>query len=165
MLNRSVDKLLLTKVTQRIRVRFVVGISRAGRDDQYQQDNDPNRLMLRETGAGVGAETMQKALSKDREYERILSQLRTEFSRIDINKDGTISIDEIIRFLNEQTNGTVDTGIAEQIFAELDDDGSGTILLEEFIQNYFDRQRLIKERIAQIEEDNKLHYESRDKLI
>jgi hypothetical protein len=41
---------------------------------------DPNRLMLRETGAGVGAETMQKNLSKDREYERILTQLRNEFS-------------------------------------------------------------------------------------
>lgn len=36
------------------------------------QSEDPNRLMLRETGAGVGAETMQKNLSKDREYERIL---------------------------------------------------------------------------------------------
>lgn len=57
--------------------------------------------MLRETGAGVGAETMSKNLSKDREYERILQQLRQEFSRIDINNDGTISMDEIIRFLNE----------------------------------------------------------------
>ena len=29
--------------------------------------------MLKESGAGVGAETMQKNLSKDREYERILT--------------------------------------------------------------------------------------------
>lgn len=69
--------------------------------------------MLRETGAGVGAETMQKNLSKDREYERILLQLKQEFSRIDLNNDGSITFDEIIRFLNEQTNGTVDTSIAE----------------------------------------------------
>lgn len=34
---------------------------------------DPNRLMIRETGAGVAQETMQKNLSKDREYERILN--------------------------------------------------------------------------------------------
>jgi hypothetical protein len=27
--------------------------------------------MLKETGAGVGAETMQKNLSKEREYEKI----------------------------------------------------------------------------------------------
>jgi len=27
--------------------------------------------MLKETGAGLGAETMQKNLSKEREYERI----------------------------------------------------------------------------------------------
>ena len=72
--------------------------------------------MLKETGAGVGAETMQKNLSKDREYERILTQLKEEFSRIDLNRDGSISMDEIVRFLNEQTNGTVDTSIAEQIF-------------------------------------------------
>jgi len=29
--------------------------------------------MIRETGAGVAQETMQKNLSKDREYERILN--------------------------------------------------------------------------------------------
>jgi len=36
--------------------------------------------MLKETGAGVGAETMQKNLSKDREYERIYQQLHNEFA-------------------------------------------------------------------------------------
>lgn len=69
--------------------------------------------MLKEIGAGIGAETMQKNLSKDREYERIYQQLHNEFSRIDLNRDGTITMDEIVRFLNEQTNGTVDTDIAE----------------------------------------------------
>ena len=43
--------------------------SRAG-DPQVYYD-DPNRQMLRETGAGVGIETMSKNLSIDREYERI----------------------------------------------------------------------------------------------
>jgi len=42
-----------------------------------------------------------------------MQQLRTEFQKIDLNDDGSITIDEIIRFLNEQTNGTVDTNIAE----------------------------------------------------
>lgn len=32
---------------------------------------DPNKQMLKETGAGVGIVTMQKTLSIDREYERI----------------------------------------------------------------------------------------------
>lgn len=73
-------------------------------------------MMLKETGTGVGVETMQKHLTKEREYDRIYNQLKEEFSRIDINKDGTITMDEIIRFLNEQTNGKVDTSLAEQIF-------------------------------------------------
>jgi len=42
-----------------------------------------------------------------------------------LNRDGTITLDEIVRFLNENTNGTVDTSIAEQIFQEIDEDGSG----------------------------------------
>jgi Ca2+-binding EF-hand superfamily protein len=95
--------------------------------------------MLRETGTGVGIETMDANLTKDREYERILTQLKNEFSKIDINKDGSITIDEIIRFLNEQTNGTVDTSIAEQIFQDLDEDGSGVIYIDEFISTYFER--------------------------
>ena len=33
--------------------------------------DDPNRMMLKETGAGVGVETMQKNLTKEREYDRI----------------------------------------------------------------------------------------------
>jgi len=34
-------------------------------------------------------------------------------------------------------NAPVDTAIAEQIFHELDDDGSGVVLLQEFVENYF----------------------------
>lgn len=72
--------------------------------------------MLKELGTGVGAETMQKNLVKDREYERIMEQLTAEFSKIDLNRDGTITLDEIIKFLNDQTSGTVDTSMAEAIF-------------------------------------------------
>lgn len=73
-------------------------------------------MMLKETGAGVGHETMAKNLVKDREYERIFLQLKDEFSKIDVNRDGTISLEEIVKFLNGQTGGTVDTSIAEQIY-------------------------------------------------
>ena len=108
---------------------------------------DPMKQMLKETGAGVGTGTMQKNLTKDREYERILNQLKNEFSRIDLNQDGTITEEEIVKFLNQQTNGKVDTSYAEQIFNELDDDGSGYVKLEEFILNYFEKQKEVKERI------------------
>ncbi len=57
--------------------------------------------MLKETGVGVGIGTMQKNLSKDREYERMYNNLKEEFSKIDKNRDGTITLDEVDRFLNE----------------------------------------------------------------
>lgn len=62
---------------------------------------DPNRQMLREQL--VAGDIMQKQLAKEREDERIMSQLRAEFARIDINHDGSITLDEIVRFLNDQT--------------------------------------------------------------
>jgi len=52
--------------------------------------------MLRENG---GAETFKKTLNREREDERILGQLRNEFARIDINHDGSITLEEIVRFL------------------------------------------------------------------
>ena len=61
--------------------------------------DDPNYLMRRE--AGANAETMNTNLAKEREYDRIYSQLREQFSIIDQNNDGGISMDEIVRFLNE----------------------------------------------------------------
>ena len=72
--------------------------------------------MTKETGSGMGAETMQRNLNKEREYDKIKKQLRDEFQRIDVNRDGTITIGEIIKFLNENTKGQVDTQHAEQIF-------------------------------------------------
>ena len=69
--------------------------------------------MLKETGAGVGAMTFQGNLTKERENEKIMQQLTIEFQKIDLNDDGSITVDEIIRFLNDQTNGTVNTNIAE----------------------------------------------------
>lgn len=65
----------------------VGGISRAGDPSLYQQD-DPNKLMYKETGAGVGAETFGRNLAKEREYERIKNQLKQEFSKIDFDNNG-----------------------------------------------------------------------------
>jgi hypothetical protein len=70
----SVVAPLLTKVFS-FPLTSLGGKSRAanavGGLDPYQAE-DPNRQMLKETGAGVGTEVMQKNLSKEREYERIL---------------------------------------------------------------------------------------------
>ena len=121
--------------------------------------------MLKETGAGLGVETMQKNLSIDREYERIRNQLRAEFEQIDLNQDGTIECEEIVRFLNEKTNGKVDTEIATNLYRSLDVDGSGRIMLEEFIDAYFEQQREVKECIMQIEEELKVYESNREQIL
>jgi hypothetical protein len=72
---------------------------------------DPNKMMLKEGNPGDA--TMHKYLNKEREDERIMGQLRAEFGRIDLNHDGTITMEEIVGFLKDQTRGAVDTGAAE----------------------------------------------------
>lgn len=39
----------------------------------------------------------------------------------------------------------------------MDEDGSGVIQLDEFIESYFEKQRGVKERILQLEEDIVAH--------
>ena len=97
-------------------------------------------MMLKEIAPEVGAQRLQQ----EREDERIINQLRQEFAKIDISQDGSITVDEIRQFLQMQTANKADTAIAEQIFHELDDDGSGVVLLQEFVENYFVKQRLLK---------------------
>lgn len=74
-------------------------------------------------------------------------------------------MEEIVGFLNRQTNGKVDTSLAEQIFNELDDDGSGHINLNEFIGNYFEKQREVKELIISLEEQVKIYSQNREKIL
>ncbi len=67
--------------------------------------------MLFEAGAGAGTAVVN--LNKEREYEKIQEKLRKEFTEIDLNRDGDISKEEIIKFLNKKSKGIVDTQIAE----------------------------------------------------
>ena len=75
---------------------------------------DPNRQMLKEVGADTT--TMAQRLAKEQEDERVLNQLRQEFSRIDVNQDGRIRQEEILNFLKDLTQGNFDSGLAEQLF-------------------------------------------------
>jgi len=92
---------------------IIVGRSRAAGTAQEFNAEDPNKMMLLETGKAAGVQVMSKNINKERDFEKILIKLRKEFTEIDLNKDGSISLDEIIKFLNSKTNGTVDTRIAE----------------------------------------------------
>ena len=53
--------------------------------------------MSREIGAG--ADTMATNLTKQREYDKILEKLKKEFAEIDVNRDGTITYEEVMNFL------------------------------------------------------------------
>ena len=69
MSSQSAEESLHTKVSLIYNNPKIGSKSRAG-EPQFFYD-DPNRQMLKETGAGLGVETMQRNLSVDREYERI----------------------------------------------------------------------------------------------
>jgi Ca2+-binding EF-hand superfamily protein len=119
---------------------------------QYLPD-DPNRLMLNEKS---NIDVNQRQLSKEREEERILNQLRSEFSRIDVSSDGLVTFDELKGVLGGRTE------VAEQIFQEIDVDNSGAVSLQEFVETYFVKQRLVKERLAELELGLKAHHKSRE---
>jgi Ca2+-binding EF-hand superfamily protein len=43
-------------------------------------------------------------IAKEREYEKVQQKLYEEFKQLDINHDGTITLDEIIEFLNKKVS-------------------------------------------------------------
>lgn len=75
---------------------------------------DPNRMMLKEQFAA--ADINQRQLQKEREDERIINQLFAEFQRMDYNQDGVITLPELRKFINLQTNGSGNASIVESIF-------------------------------------------------
>ena len=54
------------------------------------------------------AETQSQAhhaehmIAREREFERVQQKLYEEFSKLDINQDGMITLDEVIEFLQKQ---------------------------------------------------------------
>ena len=58
--------------------------------------------------------------------------------------------------------------MAEELFNEIDQDGSGRVSLEEFVMSYFGQQREVEERIEElglmIEDDSKKKAEIEKKL-
>ena len=107
-------------------------------------------------------------IAREREYERVQQKLYDEFKQLDINQDGSITLDEIVHFLQSKSGQQVDTRLAEEIFAEIDKDQSGRVSLVEFVEAYFAQQMEVEERIEElkmmIEEDQKKRIEIVAKL-
>jgi hypothetical protein len=107
-------------------------------------------------------------IAREREYERVQQKLYEEFKQLDINQDGSITLDEIVQFLHSKSGQQVDTRLAEEIFAEIDKDQSGRVSLVEFVEAYFAQQMEVEERIEElkkmIDEDQKKRVEIAAKL-
>ena len=62
----------------------------------------------------------------------------------------------------------MDTQLAEELFAEIDKDGSGRVSLVEFVEAYFEQQREVEERVDELKkiiaEDTKKRQEILQKL-
>ena len=69
-------------------------------------EEDPNALMQRETMSQ--AQHAEHNIQKQREYERLQKTLFEEFSKIDLNQDGAVSLEEILTFLQSKVVGTRD---------------------------------------------------------
>jgi Ca2+-binding EF-hand superfamily protein len=91
-------------------------------------------MMLKEKDTGA---VYKDKLQRDREDEQIIMQLTQEFAKIDTNQNGVLNLEELVVFLRNQTNGRVDTTLAEAIFNEIDRDGNREIPLQEFVFGYF----------------------------
>lgn len=59
--------------------------------------------------------------------------------QMDMDRNEQVTEQELILFLNKKTNGRIDTGEAQQIFRELDEDGSGYVKIDEFVGAYFEK--------------------------
>lgn len=63
-------------------------------------EEDPNTMMQRETMSQ--AHHAEYHIQKEREYEKLHQRLLEEFSQLDLNQDGSVTIDEIIQFLHDK---------------------------------------------------------------
>lgn len=96
-------------------------------------------------------ETMKKNLFVEREDERIVQQLYQEFSKIDLNQDGSLSMEEVYRYLNSKGNGQIERGLVEQLYAEIDENSNGVVPFEEFVSAYFHKHKSLRDRVSEIE--------------
>ena len=101
-------------------------------------------------------------LNREREDERIMTQLQQEFYRIDTNQDGVLTVQEMERFLIDQSKGQVDTQLAVEIFREIDIDKNNQIPIEEFVFAYYKKQREIKDRLTVLRGDLLAHHKTKD---
>jgi len=68
------------------------------------QEENPNYMMLQETTSQ--AQHAEFMIQKEREYERVQQKLYEEFKQLDVNQDGSITLDEVIEFLRRKVSFT-----------------------------------------------------------
>ena len=74
-----------------------------------------------------------------------IKKLKEEFDKIDVNKDGEISKDELIKCLESIYPSQVEKNKAEAIFKEIDFNNDGSINFSEFLTVNIQKEKLLNE--------------------
>ena len=78
-----------------------------------------------------------------------IKKLKEEFDKFDINKDGEISKEELIKYLEKLYPYQEAVNKAEEIFAEIDFNNDGCINFSEFLTANFKKEKLLSEKALQ----------------
>ena len=95
--------------------------------------------------------TAKVTIERQREYDAVKVRLQKEFSELDKNGDGLVSMDELQDFLNQKTKGgSFDENITQEIFDMIDQNHDGRVTLDEFVTKYLDTRERLNERLNEV---------------
>lgn len=91
----------------------------------------------------------KKSAYEEERYDQLLK----EFSRIDKDKNNSLSFEEILNFLSEKQNEEFDFILCQEIFARLDKNNDSVVTLEEFVESYVEVESLIIKKIRSLNKE------------
>lgn len=96
------------------------GQSRAIGSGPSRSQNNPNQNVLKDRFSNIT--TIKDQIEKQREYDAGLEHLRKEFSILDRNQDGVVTLEELKQFLDEKSGGPgrFDHKLTEEIYSMID---------------------------------------------
>lgn len=83
---------------------------------------------------------------------------------IDLNHDGTVSLEELQSFLNKKSGGKFDPQVTEEIYNMIDLNRDGRVTLEEFVTKYLETRSRLSERLNEVYKKIADHKRQRDEM-